>query len=64
LLGEWTDELGKDNYIKEWFSTGPKLRVYNKHRPRSYENKMFYPKLQKLKTPKLRNYETNHRKRY
>jgi hypothetical protein len=22
MLGEWTDELGKDNYIKEWFSTG------------------------------------------
>jgi len=24
MLGEWTDELGKDNYIKEWLSTGPK----------------------------------------
>jgi len=24
MLGEWTDELGKDNYIKEWFSTSPK----------------------------------------
>jgi len=24
MLGEWTDELGKDNHIKEWISTGPK----------------------------------------
>jgi hypothetical protein len=28
MLGEWTDELGKDNYIKEWFSTGPKSYGY------------------------------------
>ena len=28
MLGEWTDELGKDNYIKEWFSTGPKIYGY------------------------------------
>ena len=28
MLGEWTDELGKDNYIKKWFSTGPKSYGY------------------------------------
>ena len=28
MLGEWTDELGKDNYIKECFSTGPKSYGY------------------------------------
>jgi hypothetical protein len=28
MLGQWTDELGKDNYIKEWFSTGPKSYGY------------------------------------
>ena len=28
MLGEWTDELGKNNYIKEWFSTGPKSYGY------------------------------------
>jgi len=28
MLGEWTDELGKDNYIKEWVSTGPKSYGY------------------------------------
>ena len=27
MLGEWTDELGKD-YIKEWFSTEPKSYGY------------------------------------
>jgi hypothetical protein len=29
MLGEWNDELGKDNYIKEWFSTGPKSYGYS-----------------------------------
>ena len=28
MLGEWTDELRKDKYIKEWFSTGPKNYGY------------------------------------
>ena len=28
MLGEQTDELGKDNYIKEWVSTGPKCYGY------------------------------------
>ena len=28
MLGEWTDELGKDNCIKEWLSTGPKSYGY------------------------------------
>jgi hypothetical protein len=28
MLGEWTDELGKDNHIKEWVSTGPKSYGY------------------------------------
>jgi len=28
MLGEWTDELGKDNYIKQWFLTGPKSYGY------------------------------------
>ena len=28
MLGEWTDELGKDNHIKEWLSTGPKSYGY------------------------------------
>jgi hypothetical protein len=28
MLGEWTDELGKDNYIKEWVSAGPKCYGY------------------------------------
>ena len=28
MLGEWTDELGKDHYIKEWISTGPKSYGY------------------------------------
>jgi len=28
MLGEWTNELGKNNYIKEWFSTGPKRYGY------------------------------------
>jgi len=28
MLGEWTDELGKDTYIKEWLSTGPKIYGY------------------------------------
>ena len=28
FIGEWTDELGKDNYIKEWFSSGPKSYGY------------------------------------
>jgi len=28
MLGEWTDELRKDNYSKEWFSTGPKRYGY------------------------------------
>ena len=28
MLGEWTDELGKDDHIKEWFSTGPQSYGY------------------------------------
>jgi len=28
MLGEWTNELGKDNHIKEWLSTGPKSYGY------------------------------------
>ena len=28
MLSELTDELGKNNYIKEWFSTGPKSYGY------------------------------------
>jgi DNA polymerase elongation subunit (family B) len=28
MLGEWTYELGKDYYIKEWFSAGPKSYGY------------------------------------
>ena len=28
MLGEWTDELGKENHIKEWISTGPKSYGY------------------------------------
>jgi len=28
MLGEWTDELGKGNYIKEWSSTGLKSYGY------------------------------------
>jgi hypothetical protein len=28
MLGEWTDELGKDNYIKEWVPTGSKSYGY------------------------------------
>jgi len=28
MLGEWTDEIGKDNYIKELVSTGPKNYAY------------------------------------
>ena len=28
MLGEWTDELGKDDHIKEWFLTGPKSYGY------------------------------------
>ena len=28
MLGEWTDELEKYNYIKECFSTGPKIYGY------------------------------------
>jgi DNA-binding sugar fermentation-stimulating protein len=28
MLGELTDELGTDNYIKEWFSTGSKSYDY------------------------------------
>jgi len=28
MLGERTDELGKNNYMKEWFSTGPKIYGY------------------------------------
>ena len=28
MLGEWTDELGKDDHITEWVSTGPKSYGY------------------------------------
>ena len=28
MLGEWTNELGKDHYIKEWVSNGPKSYGY------------------------------------
>jgi len=28
MLGEWTDDLGKNNYIKKWVSTGPKSYGY------------------------------------
>jgi hypothetical protein len=28
MLGEWTDKLGKDDYISEWISTGPKSYGY------------------------------------
>jgi len=28
MLGEWTDELKKDEYIKLWASTGPKSYYY------------------------------------
>jgi 23S rRNA G2069 N7-methylase RlmK/C1962 C5-methylase RlmI len=28
MLGEWTDELGKDNYVKEWAPAGPKSYGY------------------------------------
>jgi hypothetical protein len=28
MLDEWTDELGKDTYIKEWLSTDPKSYGY------------------------------------
>jgi hypothetical protein len=28
MLVEWTDELGKDDHVKEWFSTGPKSYGY------------------------------------
>ncbi|KAL4136009.1 hypothetical protein QTP88_007583 [Uroleucon formosanum] len=29
MLGEWTDELGKNVYITDWASTGPKKLEYN-----------------------------------
>lgn len=29
MLGEWSDELGNNNYINEWISTGPKSYAYN-----------------------------------
>jgi len=28
MLGDWTNELGKDHHIKEWLSTGPKSYGY------------------------------------
>lgn len=28
MLREWTDELGKDDYITNWVSTGPKSNGY------------------------------------
>ncbi|XP_022201924.1 uncharacterized protein LOC120353948 [Nilaparvata lugens] len=28
MLGEWTDELGQDDYINDWISTGPKSYSY------------------------------------
>ena len=28
MLGEWTDELGKDDHITDWISTGPKSYGY------------------------------------
>lgn len=29
MLSEWSDELGKDDYINDWISTGPKSYAYD-----------------------------------
>jgi hypothetical protein len=65
MLGEWTDELGKDNYIKEWFTTGSKSYGYLTNTEKEVVKiKGFYLKLHKLQTLELRKREKNYRKRY
>jgi hypothetical protein len=41
MLGEWTDELGKGNYIKECFSTGPKSYSYLTNKKKEEKMKGF-----------------------
>jgi hypothetical protein len=46
MLGEWTDELGKDDYISEWISTesqqGLKAWLSDASQKTSGENKRLY----------------------
>ena len=65
MLGEVTDELGKDNYIKEWLSTGLKSCGYLTNTEKEVVKiKRLYLKLHKLQTLELRKHEKNYRKRY
>jgi len=56
MLGKWTDELGKDNYMKGWFSTGPESYYCLTNTEKEAVKKRVYLKLQKLRTPKLKNH--------
>jgi len=46
MLGEWTDKLGKDDYISEWISTesqqGLKAWLSDESQKTSGENKRLY----------------------
>jgi len=52
MLGEWTDELEKDDYITEWVSTGPKSYGYLTNKGKEMlKIKGFTLNYQKLETP-------------
>jgi len=42
MLGEWTDELGKDDHLKECYRQAQKLWLFKKHWKRSGKNERLY----------------------